>query len=382
MLPAYLRDTKFYHAVALLVGTMVGVGMYGIPFAFAKSGFWIGVAWLAGLAIVVALFNLMFAELALSTQGTHQVTGYVNIWLGPWARRISTFANVLSIYGALLAYIIVIGEFLHNILSHFITVDPQLYSVVFAVVASLLWMLRVRTIATIELGMIALYTLAVCCILAVGVGSIRPENFSGWTPDFWYLPYGVILFALAGLTAIPLQRQLLIGREKLLRPSILWAVGFAVILYVLFASVVVGVSGEVTSPASLAGLYDFLGTPIIVLGSLLGVLTIATSYVMLGTALFDTFHVDYRQGRPVSWLVAVIPPVAFFLSGLTNFIDIIGLVGAVAVGVQSILLCAAYLRARRMRLRQPEWKLHIPTFVVVLMALFFVVGAIVELLHR
>ena len=79
------RDRKFLHAVAVLIGTMVGVGIYGIPFAFAKAGFWVGMVWLVGLAGIVCLFNLMFAELTLSTQGTHQVAGYANIWLGAWA---------------------------------------------------------------------------------------------------------------------------------------------------------------------------------------------------------------------------------------------------------------------------------------------------------
>jgi len=382
MLPTYLRDRKFYHATAVLIGTMVGVGMYGVPFAFAKAGFLVGVAWLVGLALVVALFNLMFAELTLSTQGVHQVIGYINIWLGPWGRRLATVANIVSIYGALLAYIIVIGEFLHNILSHFIAVDPQLYSIVFAAVGSLVWLLRVRTIATIELGMIMLYTAAVLLIVALGAGSIRAVNFGGGAPDFWYLPYGVLLFAFAGMSAIPIQRLLLTGREQLMRPAILSAVGFTALMYLVFATVVVGVSGEVTSPAALAGLYGALGTPIIVLGSLLGVMTISTSYIILGSALFESFHTDYRVRAPVAWILTGLPPVVFFLSGLINFIDVIGMVGAVAVGILSALLTVAYIRARRMRLRAPELKVPVPTVVVIVIALLFIAGVVVELIHR
>ena len=379
---ALLRDAKFYHAVAVLIGTMVGVGIFGIPFAFAKAGFLVGVGWLIGLSVVVTLFNLMFAELALSTPGTHQVVGYINSWLGSWARRIATLAQVLSMYGALLAYIIVIGEFIHYVLSHFIAIDPRLYSLIFAAAASALWLLRIKTIAAIEQVMIVLYTVAVLLITVMGAGSIRTENFAGWTPDFWYLPYGVLLFALAGLSAIPIQRQLLTGRERLIRPAIMTAMGFTVVLYLVFAFVVVGVSGDVTVPSALAGLFGFLGSSAVIVGALLGILTITTSYTILGTALFDTFAIDYRLRHPVAWLFAAAPPVVLFIGGMTNFIDIIGLVGAVAVGLLSILILLAYVRARRARLRQPEFTVRIPTVVVVIIALLLLAGIVLELSLR
>lgn len=376
------QDAKFYHAVAVLVGTMVGVGIFGIPFAFAKAGFWVGVAWLFGLAVVVAIFNLIFAELALSTPGRHQVIGYMHTWLGPWGRRLATLANVISLYGALLAYIIVFGEFSHNVLSHFIAVDPRLYSILFAVSVSMLWVLRVKTIAAIEQAMVVLYTVVVLLIVVMGAGSIRSGNFAGWTADFWYLPYGVLLFALAGLSAIPIQRQLLIGRERLMRSAILSAMGFTAGLYLLFAFVVVGVSGDATAPAAIAGLYGFLGTPVVIIGSLLGMLTITTSYLMLGTALFETFHIDYHVRVPIAWLLTGAPPLFLFMSGMTNFIDIIGLIGAVAVGLLSVLILAAYLRARRARLREPEFRVRISTTVVLCMAVLFAAGIVFELVRR
>lgn len=382
MRPAYLTDRKFYHAVAVLVGTMVGVGMYGIPFVFAKAGYFIGLAWLGGVWVLMALFNLLFAELVLSTQGVHQIVGYVNIWLGSWGRRAASFLQVFSIYGALLAYIIVVGNFLHDVLSHFIAVDPALYSITFAIVVSFVWFLRLRSIAALELAMIALYGLAVVVIVLMGADSMRAGNFLVRIPDFWYLPYGVLLFAFAGMSAVPLQRQLLTGRERLMRPAILWALGFTAVMYVLFATVVVGVSGEVTSPAAFAGLFEFLGTPVVVIGSLLGMMTITTAYIILGTALFETFVLDFRLRAPTAWVLTGLPPLLLFLSGFTNFIDLIGLIGAVAVGMIAVLVMLAYLRARRMRLRTPEFRIRIPAFVIILVMALFIAGVVIEFMHR
>lgn len=379
---AYLKDRKFLHASAVLIGTMVGVGIYGIPFAFAKAGFFVGMLWLVGLAVIICLFNLIFAELTLSTQGIHQVSGYANIWLGAWGRRLMTVANTIGIYGALLAYMIVAGEFLHNVLSQFLTVDPQLYSLLFALAWSLLWVMRPRTIAAFELVLIGMYAAIIIAIAAVGLPHIKPEFLTGWAAEFWYLPYGIVLFALSGLTAIPIQRTLLAGRERLLRPAIIVSMVVVVALYALFALTIVGVSGDVTSPEALTGLYGILGTPVIMLASLLGILTVSSSFVMLGTALYETYHIDYRLRPSAAWLLALVPPALFFMSGLRNFIDVIGLVGAVAIGTQAVLLLAAYLRSRRMRLRVSELRLRIPAMVVWGLMAFFAAGVIHELIVR
>lgn len=379
---AYLRDKKFRHAVALLVGTMIGVGIYGIPFAFAKAGFWIGAAWLIGLAMLLMLVYLLLAELTLSTEGKHQLTGYAHIWLGPWGRRMMTFTQVLTIYGALLAFMIVFGEFTHNILSQFFAVDPQLYSLIFAGTWSLVWLARLRTIAAVESGLIAVYGCMIVLLAGISFNRIEPIHLAAFEPHFWFLPYGVLLFALGGATAIPLQRELLVGRERLLRPAIVWGTCIVGLLYLIFAAAIVGVSGEVTSPESLAGLYGLVPTGVILLGSILGVLTISTSYVALGTALFETYRLDYRMSTTSAWLLTMAPPLIFFWSGLRNFIDVIGLVGAVAGGLQGILLLAAFLRARRVRLRNPEFRFRVPAVVVWLLMLIFASGVAYELWLR
>ena len=379
---ALFRDRKFRHAAALLVGTMVGVGIYGIPFAFAKAGFAVGAGWLLLLAVLLALVYLLLAELTLSTDGRHQLTGYAHIWLGAWGRRLMTFAQMLTIYGALLAYLIVFGEFAHNALSRFFAVDSQTYSYIFAGGWSLMWLTRLRTIAAVESWLIAAYVLFIGILAALSAGHIEPANFATVEPHFWFLPYGVLLFALGGATAVPLQREILAGRERLMRPAILWAVGLTALLYLIFAAAVVGVSGELTSPESLDGLSGFMGAPVIVLGSLLGMLTISTSYIALGTALFETFRLDYRLRPASSWLLVLVPPVVFFWSGLRNFIDVIGLVGAVAGGLQGVLLLAAYLRARHVRLREPEFRMRIPAAAVWALMLLFALGVGYELWLR
>ena len=379
---ALLRDRKFLHASAVLVGTMIGVGIYGIPFVFAKAGYFVGTGWLVAIAAVMALVHLLIAELTLATNGEHQLVGYVTIWLGRWARCVFGFAFILALTGALLAFIIVFGEFAHNVLSNFVAVDPQLYSILFALVGALVWFARIRTFASIEIVLISLYFAIVILISIVALPHIDVRNFMSTIPDYWFLPYGVLLFAFSGSGAIAIQRQLLRGRERLMRPAIIAAMVFVAFIYLLFATIVVGVSGDITSPEALAGLYGLVPSIVVLLGSVLGMVTISTSYIALGTALYETYRMDYGISARWAWLFTVVPPLAFFWSGLRNFIDVIGLAGAGGSGLIYAILLIAYLRSRRVRLRTPEFHIRIPAWAVVLLIAALAAGSVYEIVLR
>ena len=370
------------HATAVLVGTMVGVGIYGIPFVFAKAGYLVGAIWLLVMAVVMGLVHLLIAQLTLATNGEHQIVGYATIWLGRWARWVIGFAFILALTGALLAFIIVFGEFAHNILSNYFAVDPQLYSVLFAVVWALVWLARLRTFATIEVGLISLYLVVIALIGIVAAPHIELRNFAGTIPDYWFLPYGVLLFAFSGSGAIAIQRQLLRGRERLMRPAIITATVFVAVIYLVFATIIVGVSGDITSPEALSGLYGLVPSVVVLLGSILGVITISTSYIALGTALYETYRLDYAVPARWAWLLAVAPPLLFFWSGLRNFIDVIGLAGAVASAIVYVILLAAYLRSRRVRLRAPEFHVRIPAWVIILLMAALAAGSVYEIVLR
>lgn len=374
MFREWFEVPAFRHSAAAMVGTMVGVGIFGVPYVFSQAGFWIGAAWLIGIAAVMVLFYLMYAELMLRTEGEHQLVGYAQRWLGPWGKRVISFALILGIYGALLAYTIVVGQFLHNIFSSYFAFDPQLYSVVFTVVLAPLILARLTTVSFIEQALTVLFIAVVVIIVGASIGHIDVSNYRVIEFGAWFLPYGVILFAFSGATTLPIVRRLMRAKERGIKPAVISAVVLVAALYLLFAAMVVGVSGRLTSPDSLSGLFDFLGLPVVVLGSVFGVLTIATSYLMLGTAMFEILYLDYRVRRQVAWPLVVLPPLAFYFSGLRSFIDVIGTVGAVTVGITSVTFILAYLKARKRSERVPEVVLNVPTFVWYLLMLIFAAG--------
>lgn len=213
-----------------------------------------------------------------------------------------------------------------------------------------------------------------------GLPKINIGSVPLFRKEFFFLPYGVLLFALRGGAAIPLQRELLEGKEEYLKKAIWIGTLVPAAIFLLFAFVVVGISGEATSPEAVSGLSAYLSFPVIFLLSLFGVFAIATSYLGLGAALMEVFQYDFHLPKAVSWLLTVIPPYFLFFSGTRNFIDVINLGGAVALGVESIIIVFLYQKIKSKGYRIPEYSLNLSKWIWYAMIALFSFGIIYTLI--
>ncbi|MEM4244580.1 MAG: aromatic amino acid transport family protein, partial [Candidatus Nanoarchaeia archaeon] len=103
-------------AVAILIGTIVGAGILGIPYVVYKAGFWTGMLMIVALGIALLLLHLYLGEIALRTKQKHQLAGYAEKYLGGWAKKLMFLTMLIGSYGALTAYIIGTGATIKAIL--------------------------------------------------------------------------------------------------------------------------------------------------------------------------------------------------------------------------------------------------------------------------
>jgi len=375
----FRENKNFFYATAVLVGTMVGVGVFGIPFSFAKAGFGVGFLFLLLTGFLTLVVDMMFGEVILRTHEKHQLVGYAGLYLGSLWKKVMFFALVLGTYAAMLAYIIIAGDFLTNIFSVLFFLPNTSYS--YTVVLSLALLSSLRRISAVELVLTSIFVIVVLLVFGFGVSKISFDNFQLVNYEFWFLPYGVLLFAFAGMSAVPFQREILRGRERYLRRSIVWAVSMVGALYLIFAFTVVGVSGDITSPDAVTGLFDFLGNKIVVLGSIFGILAVGTSFLTLGEALKEVFMWDYGLKRGWAWLLVVLPPLSLFFLGLRTFIDVISLAGSLSIGLILLILIFIYMAAKTKGDREPEYKLSISKWFLYLMAGLFMAGIVYVLVY-
>ena len=381
-----MNKYNFWYAVATLVGSTVGVGIFGLPYVFAQAGLIPALLFLTGLFVVVVLLNTMYGEIILRTTAKHQIIGYAEKYLGSVAKKILLFTSVLTVYGALLAYIVVSGSFLANLFSFFSYSSPTFFSSVFFLIGAIMILVGIRMVSRFDLVMLGFFVSLVVLIAAVSASHINFQNYLFSTKEFWFRPFGVILFALNGLAAIPLMVEAFRDEVVLsnngglkLKRAILWGTLIPALLYLVFTLAVVGVSGQLTSQEAFSGLAFFLGQKIIIIGSIFAVLSVSTSFLGLGLALRESFQYDFQLTRFKSWLIVVIPPYVLFLLGIRDFIGIIGLVGGLALSVEGIFLLFLYMKARKKGDRVPEYSIRIPRPVIYFLICIFAFAAIYTL---
>lgn len=382
-----MAKNNFWYAVATLVGSTVGVGIFGIPFVFVKAGFLPGLLFLIGLTAIVILLNIMYGEVVLRTSTKHQLLGYTQKYLGTSAKNLLFFTFILSIYGAMLSYMLISGTFLANLFSFFSYSSPTFFTTLFFIFGASMILLGLRTISKFDLVMLGFFVILIGVISFLSFEHIDTANYILLTKEFWFLPFGVIFFALSGMAAVPIVREVLdgdsgdvIGDGRKFKRTIILGTIIPAILYLIFVLAVAGVSGEATSPEAISGLEFFLGQKAVFIGSLFGILSITTSFLGMGLALSKSFQYDFNFSRFRSWLLVIIPPYLLFLLGLRNFISVLSLVGGLALSIEGIFLLFLYMKARKYGDRIPEYSINIPRGIIYLLIVVFAAAAVYTLI--
>ncbi|MBI2626850.1 MAG: hypothetical protein HYW77_01255 [Parcubacteria group bacterium] len=377
------------------MGTIIGVGVFGIPFVFAKAGFLTGLFFLIGVWLLVTVLYLAYGEVVLRTSTHHQLVGYANKYIGNRGKNFALLATFFGMYGAMLAYLIIIGSFLVNVLGSWVFFTPFTFSILFFIFCSIAILLGLRAVAWFELSLTAFFLAILCLIFYFGFPKVSFQNFFPlFQKDFWFLPYGVILFAFGGLSAIPIQHEILDPkiRERIqtfkdgqrikqtisdseksdglveeeispvnkFRSAVRLGTFIPFIFYLLFAILIVGVSGDATTPETVSGIFEVLGSKAVFLLSLFGILAITTTFLLIGASMYEVFKFDFGLNRFYSWSLTIWIPFLLFLLGLNNFINVISVVGAVGGGIEGIIVMMVWKRVRSKSERKPEYSINLP----------------------
>lgn len=362
--------------MTLLVGTTIGAGIYGIPYAVNQTGILVGVAYLFSLGGIVLMLNLLYGEVILRTPGDHQLTGYGQIYLGRIGRWLATASLFIAIYGAHLAYLIKIGEFAALISNQ---PYPVLFSLIFWLIASLIILFGLKSVTLVDIVLQVLMFLSLGLISLISLPYLKLENFPLANLHFsnLLLPYGIILFALSGTAAIPETEEVLRSdRSKLIKAIFIGSL-VPVFVYLLFTLVIIGVSGPQTSNDAISGLKNILPDWVVNFGAFLGIITMSTAFISLGYVLAEVWHRDYKMTKTISFTLSSLPLLILFFFTSRNFIAVLEFSGALTGGLAGILIILLYLRSQKMGQQEPAYSLNFPPavlwtiFAIFLLGMFF-----------
>jgi len=358
--------------VATFSGTIIGVGLFSLPYIALKVGFWVMFFYFIVLGALIYLVHKYFGEVAIKTPDFKRYPGFAKYYLGDWGEKIAFISSIIGTFGALLAYLIVGGEFLTQLLSPIFGGDNLIYTFIYFFIGALFIFLGIKAIQKIEFLGLILFSVILVLIFWAGKDFINIGNLFLHNPlnlKNFFLPYGAIIFSLSGISLIPEIEENLKDKKNLLTKIIFISILIPIIIYLFFIFLILGICGENTTETALTGLVDFLGYRIAVLGYLFGLITTFTSFITMGLTLKKIFHYDLKLNKKLSWFITCFIPLFLFLIGVNQFIPVISFVGGVMCGIDGILILLMYKKIN------PQKKIIYP------LSLIFILGIIYEIVY-
>jgi len=369
---------KKARAIAVLIGTTIGAGIFAIPYAFSQVGFFWGLVYLIILALIVLAVELCYGEIILRTKEPKEMAGYVETYSGKTGKIFISLSLILGIYAALTAYLIGVGTYLETLIGPLLGGNLMFWGIVFWALGSLICFLGIGTMSRFELLMSCGLIVLVFILFVIFFPYVDFKNFSINTSKNLFLPFGMILFALGGATALPTMRKILGEEAAFFKKAILIGLGVPSIIYAFFAFIILGVTGPEVSEEALIGLAKFLGGKSLIIGGIFGILAMSTSFFALSFVLKEFFRQDYKIKNFAAWVLTVSVPLFLFLTGF-RFIYVIGISGTILSGFQGIILIDTYYKARQKKEREPEFKFNLPKLLAYLIYLVFIFGIIYQI---
>ncbi|MCL4391187.1 MAG: hypothetical protein M1284_03350 [Candidatus Parvarchaeota archaeon] len=366
---------RYLAALSTTVGTIVGGGILALPYAIERSGFFEGIALLVILGIASLLLTMYTGELSSHFKKLHQLPIIISKYTGKRLRILILIFQVLTIYGAQIAYltgIALVLVFLFDIpysisvLIVFLLTLPLIYKGYQLVEEAETPMLFIK------IGLIIAASLAVFGLIhAANLYTYKISNFLG--------PFGVILFSLTGYTVIPEIKEELGGIKKLTSIIILSYI-ISMLLYALFAFAFVGAFGPAVSAVATDGIHSIYYE---ILFSITTLFLLITPYIALSLVLTDSFTYDFGISRKVSTFLALALPFAIAFFDL-NFENVLNFTGGIFISLLAImLLLAVFIERRRRDVKKIKYLvpggsyLLVFTFIVMILGLAYTVYSVI-----
>lgn len=364
---------KFIYSVSLLSGTIIGVGFFSLPYITSKVGLPLMLLYFFILGTLVIIIHLFYGEIVLRTPDFLRFPGYAEIYLGKTGRKIAFLAVILGIFGALLAYLIVGGQFLTKLLSPIFGGNNLTWTFFYFSLGTILIFFGIKPITKTELLGLILFFLILILIFFQGLPYLKIKHlFPEINLSWFFLPYGPILFSLWGAALIPEVEVVLEKEKRLLKKVIPLSILIPIFIYLFFIFIILGVTGSQVSETALVGLENFLGKQIVNLGLFLGLLTTFTSFIAIGLVLRNIFLYDLKFSKNLAWLITCFIPLFLFLTNIGDFISVIGFVGGVMLGIEGILIILMYQKIKA------KSKIKFLTYPLILI---FLLGIIYQIIY-
>ena len=369
---------------SLLATTIIGAGMFALPFLFSKAGIGTGLFYLIFFGVILTLIHLMYADIIVRTSENRRFSGYARIYLGKFGYWSSIF---MTIFGALLAltiYLILSPSFIKLILP----AAPDIY-VIFAFWAlgtlAIFFSINELIISgfLIFLGMAAIIFTIFGFGLTDGLDKITTTSLFNFSNIF--LPFGAVLFSMYGRSAIPTLlgyfRNNGQSPVKSKWPIIIGSITPAFI-YAIFVFGILGISSDASEDA-VSGLIGNLPSIVLWILGILGVISLWSTYIVIGRDIKKSLEHDFNLPVILSGAVVLIAPILLYIAGFQSFLKLVEFSGAIIIGLEGIYIILMWLKASRSADLRGQEKIinKIHPIIIIFLLLVFAAGIGYKLIY-
>lgn len=386
----------FKHSIlpaGFLISSIIGAGMFALPFVFQLSGLVPAILYLAFFGIMSALIHLIYADIVLRTRETrHQFPGYIRQYLGTTTGAFSSVLAFTTLLFTLTAYLILSIGFLHIIAP---TLSPLVALSVFWALSTLVIFINVKNTAIFD-AITTTITLGAIGAIFYYWGSSIPFNSAAFpilNSSAVLLPFGPVLFSLLGLSAVP-PLVAYVRKEGVpfitMKKAIVVGSTLPALFYLLFVLAVWGMSTTV-SPDSVSGLINITPHFILIILSILGIVSLWDSYASVGRDMHKLLEYEWNTSPILALVIVAGAPFALYLLGFQNFIAIISAVGGIFLSTWGILIVLAWKKAVQVSIPSVKFSEiyipdrtysvinDIPAFIIDILLFVFIGGLIYSL---
>ncbi len=365
---------NYIASMALLISSIIGVGMFTLPYISTQAGIVTIIIFFIILGYIQHWLHKLYAEIILSTKKQHRLPGYAEKYLGKHSKKAILTLSMFSGYGALLAYSIIGGDFLYQLLSPYLGGSQLVYSLLLLAVRAVVTLFGLAWVTRIEMALTGGLIGSIIVISMIASGDGSSANLTWFNSHNFMLAYGPIFFAVSGILAVNDICLTMKKEKEKIASALRSGIIVAITIMILFTIAITSISGQHTSPDALSGLKNFIDPLFYMILLGIGLVTVTAAFFMMAEAMEEMFIWDFKIKKIVSWLLVWTVPWLLLIIGARDVTKVIGITGAISGGLLGSLYLLLGLKVKAKPEVTSPIKVHLTPPIVYSLTVLFIIG--------
>ncbi|MBI4033964.1 MAG: hypothetical protein HY378_00230 [Candidatus Brennerbacteria bacterium] len=365
-----MLNKGFLLSVGLLSGTIIGAGIFSLPYLASRVGLATGFFYLIFFTLVYVAVHAMYGKILEAEKGEHQFFYLARKYFSGSLARLASFIVLAELIFVMLVYLVLAPTFARLLFGS----DGLIYVILFWLFGSIFIFAGLKVLEFADFAGVASILAIVLVIVLAGEGGLETPVLQPLDLKLFFLPFGPLLFSLAGRPAMHKVIEVYRAAKARGTPFSLvrvafWGTFLPSAVYLLFVFGVLRLNPAV-SPEALDSLVSLPSYLVTLLG-FLGLITLWTSYFMIGVNVKDILRLDLKKSSWFSAAAVLFSPLVLYSIGFKEFLPVITFTGSIFLALEGVFVIAMWRRAfPAHRLRWVSWPLYAVFLVALLYALY------------